>query len=61
MYFRFQRLPAGHMVQGPNLEDMESGSSTPEGDTHKLNPISTSGGFIFETEGVVRSVAVLCE
>lgn len=61
LYFRFQRLPAGHMVQRSNPEDMESRSSTPEGDAHELNPFSTSGGFMFETEGFMRSVAVLCQ
>lgn len=49
------------MVQRSNPEDMESRSSTPEGDAHEINPFSTSGGFMFETEGVMRSVAVLCQ
>lgn len=61
LYFRLQRLPAGHMVQRSNPEDMESRSSTPEGDAHEVNPFSMAGGFMFETDGVMRSVAVLCQ
>lgn len=53
LYFRFQRLPAGHMVQRSNPEDMESRSSASEGDAQEHNPFSTAGDFIFETDGLV--------
>lgn len=53
LYFRFQRLPAGHMVQRSNSEDMESRSSTSEGDAQELNALSSAGDFMFETDGLM--------
>ncbi len=53
LYFRFQRLPAGHMVQRSNPEDMESRSSTSKGGAQELNAFSTAGDFMFETDGLM--------
>lgn len=53
LYFRFQRLPAGHMVQRSNPENLESRSSTSEGDAQELNAFSTAGDFMFETDGLM--------
>jgi len=49
------------MVQRSNPEDMESRSSTPEGDALEVNPFSMDVGFMFDTDGAMRSIAVLCQ